>query len=72
VVYGDYLCPRTRRAWALVEELLEELGDRLRVVWRHFPLPERVEAQTRAQRTAEAPPTPGEAAVQRTLPIPTR
>src|SRR5215210_1372652 len=54
VVYGDYLCPRTRQAWPLVEELLEELGDRLRVVWRHFPLPERVEEQTRAQRTAEA------------------
>jgi formate-nitrite transporter family protein len=54
VVYGDYLCPRTRRAWPLIEELLEELWDRLRVVWRHFPLPEHVEAQTRAQRTAEA------------------
>lgn len=37
VMYGDYMCPRTRQAWPVVEELLEELKDQLRLVFRHFP-----------------------------------
>ena len=38
VVYGDYECPYTRRAHQTLREVQAELGDRLRVVYRHFPL----------------------------------
>ena len=35
---GDYECPYTRRAQAVVVGLRRRFGDRLRVVYRHFPL----------------------------------
>lgn len=38
VQYGDYECPYTRRSNASVKELQEQLGDRLRFVFRNFPL----------------------------------
>ena len=36
--YGDYECPYTRRSNGVVKELAERLGDRLRFVYRNFPL----------------------------------
>ncbi|WP_437590698.1 DsbA family protein [Sorangium sp. So ce1000] len=39
VVWGDYECPFTSRYMATLEQLKEAYGpDRLRVVWKHFPL----------------------------------
>jgi protein-disulfide isomerase len=38
VEYGDYECPYCRAAVPIVQELQEILGDRLRFVFRHFPL----------------------------------
>jgi protein-disulfide isomerase len=35
--YGDYECPYCLRAFPLIKRLREELGDRLRFVFRHFP-----------------------------------
>lgn len=35
--YGDYECPYCGRAFPIVNRLREELGDRLRVAFRHFP-----------------------------------
>lgn len=52
MVYGDYLCPRTREAWPVLEELEGDLGDRLRLVWRHLPLGDRP-ASWLAARAAE-------------------
>ncbi|GLZ10068.1 Na(+)/H(+) antiporter NhaA 2 [Actinomadura sp. NBRC 104425] len=40
VEYGDYECPYCGRAHPVLEELRERFGDRLRVVFRHFPLSE--------------------------------
>ncbi len=38
VQYGDYECPYTRRSLPTVAALRERLGDRLRFVFRNFPL----------------------------------
>lgn len=38
VEYGDYECPYCGEAYVVVEELQRVLGDRLRFVFRHFPL----------------------------------
>jgi protein-disulfide isomerase len=38
VEYGDYECPYCAIAYPVVEELQRVLGDRLRFVFRHFPL----------------------------------
>ena len=38
VEYGDYECPYCGRMHPVVRELRERLSDRLRFVFRHFPL----------------------------------
>lgn len=38
VEYADYQCPTCIRAYGAVEELLRTHGDRIRLVFRHFPL----------------------------------
>src|SRR3712207_8238519 len=40
VEYGDFECPFCGRATGAVEEVRERLGDRLRYVFRHLPLPD--------------------------------
>ena len=38
VEYGDYQCPYCGRAYPIVKEVQERLGERLRFVFRNFPL----------------------------------
>lgn len=38
VEYGDYECPFCSRATGSVDAVRERFGDRIRWVWRHFPL----------------------------------
>jgi protein-disulfide isomerase len=38
VEYGEYECPYTGRAYPIVKEIQERLGDRLLFVFRNFPL----------------------------------
>lgn len=38
--YGDFECPYCRDAAPVIEKVREELGDRLRFAFRHFPLAE--------------------------------
>ncbi|MET4158623.1 Na+/H+ antiporter NhaA [Agromyces sp. PvR057] len=38
VEYGDFQCPFCLKASGSIQEVKEELGDRLRYVWRHAPL----------------------------------
>ncbi|TDN92306.1 Na+/H+ antiporter NhaA [Microbacterium sp. BK668] len=38
VEYGDFECPFCSRATGSVDTVLEHFGDRIRWVWRHFPL----------------------------------
>ncbi|CAG9172001.1 DsbA family protein [Cupriavidus pampae] len=38
VEYGDFECPFCGRMYPIIQQLQRELGDRLAVVYRHFPL----------------------------------
>ena len=38
VQYGDYECPHCRLAYAVLHEVLIELGDSVRFAFRHFPI----------------------------------
>lgn len=51
VEYGDFECPHCGNAYPVVEELRREMGDRMRFVFRHFPL---TNAHEHAQIAAEA------------------
>jgi protein-disulfide isomerase len=51
VEYGDYECPHCGRAYPIVKEVQEQLGSRLRFVFRNFPL---AEIHPHAQQAAEA------------------
>ncbi|MEO8026344.1 MAG: DsbA family protein [Bryobacteraceae bacterium] len=57
VEYGDFECPHCGRAYPVVEELRELLGNRMRFVYRHFPL---TEAHEHAEMAAEAAEAAGE------------
>jgi hypothetical protein len=50
VEYGDYDCPYTVRAYAIVRGLRKRMGDRMRFVFRPFPL---TEIHAHAQAAAE-------------------
>jgi len=54
VVYGDYECPYTRRAQRDIDALLDRRPDRLRYVYRHFPLTRIHPHALRAAEAAEA------------------
>jgi protein-disulfide isomerase len=51
VEYGDYECPHCGRAYPIVKEVQRQLGDRLRFVYRNFPLSE---SHPHAEHAAEA------------------
>ena len=51
VEYGDFQCPSCGLAYPIVQTLQRELGDRLRLVFRNFPLRE---SHPQAQHAAEA------------------
>ena len=36
--YGDYECPYSRRAYREIQQVEEQLGERVRFAFRHFPL----------------------------------
>ena len=38
VEYGDYQCPDCGRLFEIIRDLQATLGDRLRIVYRHYPL----------------------------------
>src|SRR4030095_8380930 len=35
--YGDYECPHCLKAFPIIQKLRAELGEKLRVIFRHFP-----------------------------------
>ena len=51
VEYGDFECPQCRQAAPILREIERGFGDRLRFVFRHFPL---TNSHPNAQRAAEA------------------
>ena len=50
VEYGDFECPHCGRAYPIVKAVQGRMGDRLRFVYRHFPL---TQAHPHAQHAAE-------------------
>ena len=54
VEYGDYQCPYCGRAHPIVEALRERFGERLRFVFRNFPLTEIHPQALHAAQAAEA------------------
>jgi len=38
IVYGDYECPYTRKAYRIIQRFERRLGDGLHTAFRHFPL----------------------------------
>ena len=54
VQYGDYECPYTRQSTWVVQAIQQQLGDRLRFVFRNFPLVEIHPHALHAALTAEA------------------
>jgi protein-disulfide isomerase len=53
VEYGDFECPFCARSYPAVRRIREQMGDRLRFVFRHFPRPEHPHARHAAE-AAEA------------------
>jgi protein-disulfide isomerase len=51
VQYGDYECPHCGAAYPILKTLLQRFGDRLRFVFRNFPLSE---SHPHAEHAAEA------------------
>jgi diadenylate cyclase len=51
VQYGDYECPYCGRAHPVLKELQERVGERVRFIFRHFPLDS---VHSRARRAAQA------------------
>lgn len=51
VEYGDYECPYCGQAHPILQELMDQLGERVRLVFRNFPL---AQMHPHAQRAAEA------------------
>lgn len=51
VEYGDYECPSCGEAYPIVKQLQERMGDRLRFVFRNFPL---AQMHPHAEHAAEA------------------
>lgn len=53
VEYGDFECPFCGRAYPIVKQVQKHFGDRLRFVFRNFPLKELHPHATEAAETAE-------------------
>jgi protein-disulfide isomerase len=51
VEYGDYECPRCGHAYHVLQQVLHDLGDEIRFVFRNFPLND---AHPHAEAAAEA------------------
>lgn len=49
VEYGDYQCPDCGQAYVIVKQLQKHFGERLRFVFRNFPLPQHEFAETAAE-----------------------
>jgi protein-disulfide isomerase len=49
VEYGDFECPTCGQAYPIVKHVQKHFGDRLRFVYRHFPLPQHTMAEPAAE-----------------------
>ncbi|MEO1791700.1 MAG: thioredoxin domain-containing protein [Cyanobacteria bacterium J06629_19] len=54
MIYGSYQCPQAGQAHRTTQELRDSLGDRLCLIFRHYPMPEAYPLAQTAAETAEA------------------
>ncbi len=54
VEYGDYQCPHCAEVYRTIREIQQQLGDPLRLVFRHFPRPDLHSHSFHAAEAAEA------------------
>src|SRR5215475_3875960 len=54
VEYGDFECPHCGKAAVVVNQLIAEMGDRLRFAYRHFPLSKLHPHARKAAQASEA------------------
>lgn len=54
VEYGDFQCPACASFYPVVKQLSEEMGDSVRIVFRHFPLRQNHQHAQLAAQAAEA------------------
>jgi protein-disulfide isomerase len=54
VEYGDYQCPHCGAAYPIVKAIQKEMGDKLKFVFRNFPLAEKHPNATNAAIATEA------------------
>jgi protein-disulfide isomerase len=59
VEYGDFECPYCGMAYPIVKSIQRQMGNRLRLVFRHFPLSESHPHAEHAAEAAEAAATQG-------------
>jgi len=52
--YGDYGCSRSGQSYLVIQQLQAQLGDRLSLIYRHFPLTDQHPQAQKAAETAEA------------------
>ncbi len=60
VEYGDYQCPYCGEAYPIVKDIQARMGDRLRFVFRNFPISTSHPHAERAAETAEAAAAQGQ------------
>ena len=60
VEYGDYECPYCGAAYPIVKEVQARMGDRLRFVFRNFPISTVAPSRRAAAEAAEAAGRPGQ------------
>lgn len=53
-IFGDYQCPFCKRAESTVQALMARYPGKLRIVWRHLPLPFHTDAPLAAEAAVEA------------------
>jgi formate-nitrite transporter family protein len=54
IEYGDFECPHCGRAYPIVHEVINKMGNNLRFVYRHFPLQEQHPHALHAAEAAES------------------
>jgi protein-disulfide isomerase len=60
-MFGDFECPFTQRVQATIDELIAAFPGKVRVVWRHNPLPFHKNAEVAAEASVEVLKQKGEA-----------
>lgn len=54
VEWGDFQCPACAQAAPILEKVLQDYGDKIQVVYRHYPLPQHAHARKSAEAAESA------------------